>query len=58
MWDPAAQRHLLWGYIKELRAVDRPPAMCKIYNYANCASLPRCLYIKGDRLFQVGASGS
>jgi hypothetical protein len=24
MWDPVGQRHLLWGYIKELRQVGAP----------------------------------
>jgi hypothetical protein len=31
--------------------------MCHLFNYANACSLPRCLYIRGDRLFQVWLLG-
>jgi hypothetical protein len=46
-------RHVLWGYMKELRNVPAPPCLCNKYSYAGCVSLPRALYIRGDRLFQV-----
>ncbi|GLC44140.1 Putative beta-Fructufuranosidase [Pleodorina starrii] len=46
-------RHILWGYMKELRRVPPAPALCDKYSYAGCVSLPRALYIRGDKLFQL-----
>lgn len=46
-------RHILWGWVKELRNVPAPPCLCNKYDYAGATSLPRALYIKGDRLHQV-----
>ncbi len=51
----AQGRHILWGYMKELRNVPAPPCLCNKFSYSGCTSLPRALYLKGDRLFQVGA---
>ena len=48
---------MLWGWLKELRNVPPPPCLCNKYSYAGCTSLPRALYIKGDKLFQVGGRG-
>ncbi|GLC68481.1 Putative beta-Fructufuranosidase [Pleodorina starrii] len=50
--DPQG-RHILWGYMKELRNVPAPPCLCNKYSYAGCVSLPRALYIRGDKLFQL-----
>ncbi|GIL47305.1 hypothetical protein Vafri_4157, partial [Volvox africanus] len=46
-------RHILWGYMKELRNVPAPPCLCNKYSYAGCVSLPRALYLRGDKLFQL-----
>ncbi|EFJ50845.1 hypothetical protein VOLCADRAFT_88188 [Volvox carteri f. nagariensis] len=46
-------RHILWGYMKELRRVPPAPALCDKYSYAGCVSLPRALYLRGDKLFQL-----
>jgi hypothetical protein len=37
--------------------VPPAPALCDKYSYAGCVSLPRALYIRGDRLFQVTWGG-
>ncbi|EFJ50995.1 hypothetical protein VOLCADRAFT_88180 [Volvox carteri f. nagariensis] len=50
--DPQG-RHILWGYMKELRNVPAPPCLCNKYSYAGCVSLPRALYLRGDKLFQL-----
>ncbi len=39
-------RYIMWGWLQERRKVGS-------YNYAGCLSLPRVLYICGDRLIQV-----
>lgn len=44
--------------MKELRNVPAPPCLCNKYSYAGCLSLPRALYLRGDKLFQVGIDGS
>ena len=38
-------RHVLWGWLQERRKVGS-------YDYAGCMSLPRLIYIRGDRLIQ------
>lgn len=50
--DPQG-RHIVWGYMKELWNVPAPPCLCNKYSYSNCVSLPRALYIKGEKLYQV-----
>ncbi|PNH04923.1 hypothetical protein TSOC_008958, partial [Tetrabaena socialis] len=50
--DPQG-RSVLWGYVKELRNTPPPPCLCNKYSYAGCLSLPRALYIRGDKLFQL-----
>ncbi len=50
---PSQGRAVLWGYMKELRSVPAPPCLCNKFSYAGCLSLPRVLYLKGDRLFQA-----
>ena len=39
-------RHILWGWVQERRKVGS-------YDYAGCLSLPRIMYISGNRLHQV-----
>ena len=39
-------RHILWGWLQERRKVGS-------YDYAGCLSLPRVMYISGNRLHQV-----
>ena len=39
-------RHILWGWLQERRKVGS-------YDYAGCLSLPRIMYISGNRLHQV-----
>ncbi|KXZ48111.1 hypothetical protein GPECTOR_30g206 [Gonium pectorale] len=50
--DPQG-RHILWGYMKELRSIPAPPCLCNKYSYAGCISLPRALYLRGDKVFQL-----
>ena len=38
-------RHILWGWLQERRKVGS-------YDYAGCMSLPRLIYLRGDRLIQ------
>ena len=40
---------MLWGWLQERRKVGS-------YDYAGCLSLPRVLYLRGDRLIQVRPS--
>lgn len=53
-----AGRHLVWGYLKELRTLPPPPSMCNKYVSSGCVSLPRALYLRGGRLFQVCEGGA
>ena len=39
-------RHIMWGWLQERRTVGS-------YDYAGCLSLPRVMYISGNRLHQV-----
>ena len=39
-------RYIMWGWLQERRKVGS-------YDYAGCLSLPRVLYIRGDRLIQA-----
>ncbi len=39
---------MLWGWLQERRKVGS-------YDYAGCLSLPRIMYISGNRLIQVSA---
>ncbi|KAK9916361.1 hypothetical protein WJX75_001798 [Coccomyxa subellipsoidea] len=41
-------RHVLWGWLQERRKVGS-------YDYAGCLSLPRIMYISGNRLIQEPA---
>ncbi|KAG2484234.1 hypothetical protein HYH03_016969 [Edaphochlamys debaryana] len=50
--DPQG-RHIMWAYMKELRTVPPAPSLCTKYSYAGCVSLPRALYLRGDKLFQL-----
>lgn len=38
-------RVLLWGWLQERRKVG-------VYNYSGCLTIPRVLYIRGERLIQ------
>ncbi|KAG2484235.1 hypothetical protein HYH03_016970 [Edaphochlamys debaryana] len=51
--DMGNGRNILWGYMKELRNVPAPPCLCNKYSYAGCVSLPRALYLRGEKLFQL-----
>jgi sucrose-6-phosphate hydrolase SacC (GH32 family) len=44
-------RHILWGWLQERRKVGS-------YDYAGCLSLPRIIYLCGNRLIQVPVSSS
>ena len=46
-------RLILWAWMKELRRVPPPAALCDKYSYSGCVSLPRALYLRKGRLFQV-----
>ena len=39
-------RYIMWGWLQERRKVGS-------YDYAGCLSLPRMLYLCGNRLIQV-----
>ena len=43
---PVQGRHVLWGWLQERRKVGS-------YDYAGCLSVPRLLFIRGNRLVQV-----
>lgn len=46
--DVMQGRHILWGWLQERRKVGS-------YDYAGCMSVPRILYLKGNRLIQEPA---
>lgn len=46
VWAVVQGRHVLWGWLQERRKVGS-------YDYAGCLSLPRIMYISGNRLIQV-----
>jgi hypothetical protein len=45
--------HIVWGFVKELWDVPPAPCLSEQYSYAGCVSLPRAMYLKEGRLFQV-----
>ncbi|KAF5840337.1 hypothetical protein DUNSADRAFT_17033 [Dunaliella salina] len=52
-YDQKVGRLLVWGYLKELWQLSPPPAMCNKFAMSGGVSMPRALYLKGGKLFQV-----
>ncbi|GFH14571.1 uncharacterized protein HaLaN_10652 [Haematococcus lacustris] len=52
-YDAPHQRHLVWGYLKELRTLPPPPSQCNKFVSSGCLSMPRALYLRAGKLHQV-----